>query len=94
MLLGRAVVLRASDDRADRVDAPVAGRKTGPCLDTVFVVPYPRLGKTQTLDDRRAAGRDQDVRTRDRLFMTGGGDEDANAIAARFDSRNPSRPHE
>ena len=69
MLLGEAILLRASDDRADRVDAPVAGRKIGSCLDTGFVVAHPRLGKTQTLDDRRAAGRDQYMGTGDRLFM-------------------------
>ena len=89
MLFGRTLILCALYDSADRMDTPIAGCESGPCLDAAFVVTHFRLGKTQTLDDRRAAGRDQYVRTRDWLFMPGGDAEDANAVGARFDPRNP-----
>ena len=89
MLFGAAALSRASHDRADRVDAPVAGGKSGVCVDAAFVVTHLRGGKTEALDGRRTAGGDQNVRTRDRFFMPGGGDENTNAVAARLDPRNP-----
>ena len=71
------------------MDAPVAGGKRGVSLDAAFVVAHPRRGKTEALDGRRAAGGDQNVRTRDWFFMPRGGDENTNAVAARLDPRNP-----
>ena len=71
------------------MDAPVAGGKRGVGLDAAVVVTHPRRGKTEALDGRRTAGGDQNVRTRDRFFMPGGGDENPNAIAPRLDPRNP-----
>ena len=89
VLFAGAPLSRASHDRADRVDAPVAGGKKGVCLDAAFVVAHLRRGKTKALDGRRTSGSDQNVRTRDWFFMPGGGDENTNAVAARLDPRNP-----
>ena len=90
VLFGVATLPPASRSRANRVDPPVAGDKGSAGRgDAVSVVAHLRRGKTESVDGRRTAGGDQNVRTHDPFFMPSGSNENSNAVAARLDPRDP-----